>query len=188
MSMFFRPSKIYPPEKAFNINPAISGVRSPLGGLEVNPATGDVAVHTVYTAVGRNSSLIWNALGYLDVIEEDTGETRLRLVETQQQLADTQEAVKVVQSQIADLRASLDRLVDFLAVSIPAWINKTEVENGDDMGISRPSAASLELTVDFQFDRQVAGFGHEDVISIDPPAGTLVKRGSSITVTLNLEG
>ncbi len=82
----------------------------------------------------------------------------------------------------------VERLVDFLGVSIPAWINKEEVENGDDMGISRPSAASLELTVDFQFERQVAGFGHEEVISIDPPPGTLVKRGSSVTVTLNLEG
>ncbi len=170
----------YPHEKRDRLLASLDqmGYRGELG---VDSETGDLTTATVYGAVEAVSTFVWDALGYLEVIEQDTLWTRRRL-------AETKEAVSVVQSQIADLRASLERLVDFLGVSIPAWTNKEEVENGDDMGISRPSAASLELTVDFQFDRQVPGFGHEDVISIDPAAGTLVKRGSSVTVTLNLEG
>jgi hypothetical protein len=164
----------YPNEDRFNITPEVFLPSS-------EKVKEDVTTAKVYSLVRIVAALAWDACGYLDVIEQ-------RTLATPQQLADMQEAVKVVQSQIADLRASLDRIIDFLGVSIPAWSNKEEVEKGDDMGISHPSAASLELAVDFQFERQVAGFGHEDVIRIDPPAGTLVKRGSTVTVTLNLEG
>jgi beta-lactam-binding protein with PASTA domain len=44
------------------------------------------------------------------------------------------------------------------------------------------------LIIDFQFDRQDPGFQHEDVVSIEPAAGTAVKRGSTVKVTVNLEG
>ena len=175
-----RESEDFPHDKRFELLKNIR-VEDNLQGLDINPRTGDVVTGVVYGAIHFVSALVWDALGYLDIIEQDTLSTRRRL-------AETKAAVATVQAQIADLRASLDRLVDFLGVTIPAWINKTEVENGDDMGISRPSAASLDLTVNFQFERQVAGFAHEDVLSIDPTAGTLVKRGSSVTVTLNLEG
>ena len=46
----------------------------------------------------------------------------------------------------------------------------------------------MELNVVFESDRQVPGFGHEDVVSITTPAGTLVKKGSTVTVAINLEG
>ena len=158
--------------------------------------TGDVTTAVTYRALQTVGALVWDALGYLDQIEpEGFRGTRDLLHDilkaeriVQAQTADLDPSIADLRASVADLRASVDRLADFLAVTIPAWINKTEVENGDDMAISRPSAASLELIVDFQFDRQVPGFAHEDVISIDPPPGTLVKRGSSVTVTLNLEG
>ena len=189
------PSKKYPFAKRDEILPHLFAT-GPLQDRTINPFTGDVTTAVTYRAAQTVGALVWDALGYLDQIEpEGFRGTRDLLHDilkaeriVQAQTADLDPSIADLRASVADLRASVDRLTDFLAVSIPAWINKTEVENGDDMGISRPSAASLELTVDFQFDRQVPGFGHEDVISIDPPPGTLVKRGSSVTVTLNLEG
>lgn len=189
------PSKNFPFDKRDDILPNLFAT-GPLQDRAINPFTGDVTTAVTYGALRTVAALVWDALGYLDQIEPQGFRG------TRDHLLDISDAARIVQAQTADLGASiadlsasvailrtnLDSLTNFLAVSIPAWINKTEVENGDDMGISRPSAASLELTVDFQFERQVAGFGHEDVISIDPLAGTLVKRGSRVTVTLNLEG
>ena len=86
------------------------------------------------------------------------------------------------------LAATVQQMVSFLGVLVPAWTTRQEVELGDEMGISMPSAAELELNVVFEMERQVPGFGHEDVITITPLAGTLVKRGSIVTVVLNLEG
>jgi hypothetical protein len=175
-----RVSSDFPPEKADHLFKDIF-VEGALRNRDVNPSTGDITTAVTYGAIRQVGAFVWRALGYLDIIEQDT-------LATTRGLGHAREAIATVQAQIADLRASVDRLVDFLGVTIPAWGNKEEVEKGDDMGIARPSASALELTVDFQFERQVDGFGHEDVISIDPPAGTLVKRGSSVTVTLNLEG
>jgi hypothetical protein len=134
------------------------------------------------------SSFVWDTLGYLDVIDLEQAAAKQLQVDQAAQIAQTQQTLNSLQSQVSEMRTSLDTLIGFFGVTIPAWTNKEDVENGDDMGISRPSAASLELTVEFAFDRQVPGFAHEDVISIAPPAGSLVKRGSTVTVTLNLEG
>lgn len=175
-----RESSDYPHDKRLKIFKNLR-VEGALVDGDINPITGDVATALIYGEVEGVCAFVWDALGFLDIIEQDT-------LATTRGLGHAREEIATVQAQIADLRARVDRLVDFLGVSIPAWSNKEEVEKGDDMGISHPSAASLELTVNFQFERQVAGFGHEDVIRIDPPAGTLVKRGSSVTVTLNLEG
>ena len=76
---------------------------------------------------------------------------------------------------------------------IPPWKNKTEVEQGNNEtalggGPETLSAEALGLIIDFEADRQVPGFAHEDVVSIEPAAGKAVKRGSTVTVTLNLEG
>jgi hypothetical protein len=73
-------------------------------------------------------------------------------------------------------------------VTIPGWSTKKEVLEGDDMGMNVVSAEELGLQVVFEFDQQHPGFGHEDVISIDPSAGTVVFAGSTVTVLINLEG
>jgi hypothetical protein len=87
------------------------------------------------------------------------------------------------------LENTVDQLVEMVgAAVVPAWGTKTEVEEGDDMGLVAPSAAQLGLVIDFQIDQRNPNFGHEDVISIAPPAGTLVRRGSTVVVTINLEG
>lgn len=82
--------------------------------------------------------------------------------------------------------ASLAALVD--AVIVPAWSTKQEVEEGDDMGMRSPPASELGLAVDYVYAQRASGFEHEDVMSISPPAGTAVRRGSTVVVRLNLEG
>ncbi len=80
-------------------------------------------------------------------------------------------------------------LIDIVgAVIIPPWVNKTEVQEGDDMGMHTQPAHELGLAVEYEFDRLNPNFGHEDVISIRPPAGTPVPRGSTVVVRINLEG
>lgn len=180
-------SQKFPPDQRDNVLPVIHSL-GPLLGFSVNPDTGDVTVSAVMQGLRKVSSFIWDILGYLDVIDLEQAAAKQRQVDQAAQIAQTQQTLTALQSQVTDLRTSVDTLIGFFGVTIPAWINKKEVEDGDDMGISRPSAASLELTVEFAFDRQVPGFEHEDVISIAPPAGSLVKRGSTVTVTLNLEG
>ena len=105
------------------------------------------------------------------------------------------ESIKRTSSSRLDLLettvASLVELVG--AAVIPPWKTKTEVEQGDDEaalggGPATLSAEALGLIIDFEFDRQDPGFQHEDVVSIDPVAGTAVKRGSTVKVTVNLEG
>ena len=80
-------------------------------------------------------------------------------------------------------------LVDLVgAVFVPQWRTKLEVEEGDDMGLVTPSAEALGLVVEFDIDQLNPNFGHEDVISISPPAGTPVRRGSTVRVLINLQG
>lgn len=56
------------------------------------------------------------------------------------------------------------------------------------MGIVRPSAAELGIRVEFEFEQSRPGLGHEDVIQITPPAGTIVESGRKLTILINLEG
>jgi hypothetical protein len=111
------------------------------------------------------------------------------------------QTITALQDEISNLRAimggpRLDKLEQTVAqllemvgaVVIPEWHTRTEVEEGDDMGLVSPSAEQLGLVIDFQIDQRNPNFQHEDVISITPPAGTLVRRGSTVVVRMNLEG
>jgi hypothetical protein len=107
---------------------------------------------------------------------------------------DLESNTRTSSSRIDLLEATVASLVDLIGASvIPPWKTKTEVEQGDDEaalggGPATLSAEALGLIVDFAFDRQDPGFQHEDVVSIEPVAGTAVKRGSTVKVTVNLEG
>jgi hypothetical protein len=104
-------------------------------------------------------------------------------------IAGLQTTAGISGSRLDALEQTVAQLVDLAgAAVIPAWRTKTEVEEGDDMGLVSPSAEELGLLVEFTFDRQNPNFQHEDVISITPPAGTLVSRGSTVVVEINLEG
>lgn len=88
-----------------------------------------------------------------------------------------------------NIEKTLAALVELAgAAVVPRWTTKTEVEEGDDMGMVAPSAASLGLVVQYEIDQLNPNYGHEEVISITPPAGTLVLRGSTVVVRINLEG
>jgi len=104
-------------------------------------------------------------------------------------IASVSGAIMALQDEIVSLKTSVAQLAEIVgAVVIPNWRTKTEVEAGDDMGLVSPSTEQLGLVVEFQVDQRNPNFQHEEVISITPPAGTLVRRGSSVVVEINLEG
>lgn len=97
--------------------------------------------------------------------------------------------VGISSSRLDKLESTVAQLVELLGVAvIPQWRTKTEVEAGDDMGLISRSAEQLGLVVEYQIDQLNPNFQHEDVISITPPAGTLVQRGTTVVVRINLEG
>jgi beta-lactam-binding protein with PASTA domain len=71
---------------------------------------------------------------------------------------------------------------------VPKWLTKEEVENGDDMGVRVKSASELGLDVEYNVLQRDPRFRHGDVVSIEPPPGSVVSRGSTVLVTINLEG
>jgi hypothetical protein len=94
-----------------------------------------------------------------------------------------------VDPRLAQLEKTVAALVEMAgAVVIPPWRTKTEVEEGDDMGMVAPSAESLGLVVQYEIDQLNPLYSHEEVISITPQAGTMVMKGSTVVVRINLEG
>ena len=90
---------------------------------------------------------------------------------------------------VATLEKSVASIIQILgAVVIPPWRTKTEVEQGDDMGMSTQSAEQLGLVVQFEIDQRNPNFDHEEVISIKPPEGSVVMPGTTVVVRINLEG
>ena len=75
-----------------------------------------------------------------------------------------------------------------LSAIIPDWPNFQEIMQGDDMGMVRPSAASLGLLVDVSWDQNNPAFGDQQVESIDPPPGTLQLLVDPIRITINSVG
>lgn len=104
-------------------------------------------------------------------------------------LASVSAAITALQSALTVLEDRVAQLTNFVgAVVIPNWRTRTEIESGDDMGIVSPSAEELGLVVEFQIRQRDPNFQHEEVISISPQPGTLVARGSTVVVQINLEG
>jgi hypothetical protein len=92
-------------------------------------------------------------------------------------------------ARLATLERTVEGLVQLVgAAVIPDWRSKTEIDEGDDMGIVSPSAESLGLVVQYEIDQANPNFSHEEVISITPSPGTLVLRGSTVVVRMNLMG
>lgn len=151
--------------------------------------TGGVVVHGPLTAGGAVA-----AAG--DVTIAGTLHLRHPQLSPHSEVTDVQQLLASLTSLADDARRRLDRLEDRLtrltafigAAEIPAWNTRTEVEEGDEMGIVYPSAAELGLVVDYVALQREPGYVHEEVVSISPPPGTLVARGATVVVTLNLEG
>jgi len=121
-----------------------------------------------------------------------TGDLKVAGTALSATIADLKSSLASLQGTIARMQtleisiASLVQLVG--AVVIPPWRTKTEVDEGDDMGLSTQSAEQLGLVVQYQIDQLNPNFDHEEVISITPPAGTVVMPGTTVVVTINLEG
>jgi hypothetical protein len=169
-----------------------------------NDDTGQVTVHGC-TVISKNvGSLTWEALAYLETI---LAESRAH--------AGVLNQISVVTGSIEAAAASLSAKLDALAVEmsqlkeqqsqllqalglavIPAWQTAEEVERGDDMGLERPSAHALGLAVEYwamNGDREDRIEDHNvepwmSVLSITPPAGSLVRANSVVKVLVNLEG
>ena len=89
--------------------------------------------------------------------------------------------------------AALERTVEALLavqqlVVIPRWPNLDEILNGDDMGLVHQSAEALGLVIEYEYDQANPNYGHEEVISIQPDPGTVVPRGTTVRVRMNLLG
>ena len=97
-------------------------------------------------------------------------------------------AVDTLAGGLAAQQEALDRLVGYLGVVVPDWHSLTEVNEGDEMGGALLSAAALGLAVEVVPLQREPGFAHEEVVRLEPPAGTLVVRGATVRVHVNLEG
>lgn len=80
------------------------------------------------------------------------------------------------------------RRIGRLSAVIPDWLNFTEINEGDDMGIVRPSAASLGLLVDISWFQNHPNFSDQQVMSIEPAPGTLQRIVDPVRITINSEG
>lgn len=145
----------------------------------IQNAEGDVRNWvTSHQATGLQRGLT-TALAYLDIADTAAAANH----------QDIQQAIKSLAADVAGITAQLALISDLLGVVVPHWTTKTEVDNGGDpvSGDAVPSAASLGLQVDFQFDQKNPKFANEEVEWTDPPAGHLAARGSTIRVMVNMQ-
>jgi hypothetical protein len=90
---------------------------------------------------------------------------------------------------IDQIEKSIESLAALMHASVvPAWRTKQEVEEGDDMGIRVKSASDLGFVVEYVVLQADPRYGHGDVVSIEPPPGTVALQGSTVKVTINLLG
>jgi len=153
-------------------------------GAIQNHLTGDLSVEASSKITRMVGDRVYIALAYLDILDRRIEALEATCAALESSLA----GVQAEMGRLAALEAGVNALVGFMGVVIPAWETQRDVEMGDDMGLRFPSAAELELTVDFQIAQALPGFAHEQVVSITPPPGTLVKRGSTVVVEINLLG
>jgi hypothetical protein len=150
---------------------------------------GDLRKYVLYSATRAARQEIYTVTAYADLIDLNLVAVKETVEQTQLGLQRVEDKVRTLQQSCDALKSTLQQIVDLLGgVTVPAWATKKEVEHGDEMGIVSPSAEELGVIVVYDERRQVPGFGHEDVVSTMPAAGTVVKRGSTVTVVINLEG
>ncbi len=158
-------------------------------GLITSPKTGDLTTDALMRAmiyIARQQLL---GLAYADVIDTKIEDEQAELAAIRDQIHSIGLAVQAAVDTAQQTHADQLRLIELLGgVEVPAWRTKTEVDEGDDMGMDVFGAADLGLLVEFRFARQEPGFEDEQVISTEPPAGSLVLKGSTVVVHVNSEG
>jgi PASTA domain len=158
-------------------------------GLSVNfegDYPGGVTVQSDLRVTGRLLLSADATVGALDII----GQLRQGVADLKQDVFDLKRDVAQVSADRIDrIEQSIESLAAMMNASVvPVWRTKEEVEEGDDMGLRAKSASALGLVVEYTILQQDPNFGHGEVVSIAPPPGTVVSRGSTIQVTINLEG
>jgi hypothetical protein len=119
-----------------------------------------------------------------DVLTELKGQ----VAELKAQIDELRGIQQVDPRRVDRLENNLDALIDFVGAAIvPPWRTREEVENGDDMGVLYQSADRLGLRIEYQIDQHNPNYEHEEVISLNPPAGTMLRQGSTVVVEINLE-
>jgi hypothetical protein len=121
------------------------------------------------------------ALAYLDIADHE-------MLTLQRQVRELQDQVWRLQGTVTESAKLVQAIVGFLGVIVPNWRNRVQIEHGDDMGIVIPSADAIGLIVEIVPLQLEPGFEHEEVVSMVPPAGTLVARGSTVRVRMNFIG
>ncbi len=168
-----------------------------------NDDTGQVTVHASATLTKGIGHLVWEALAHLETI---LTEVRLQraVVDRLSEGVDAVTATLDRQSAMLDgLAGEITRLQEQQALvlkalgfaMVPAWQTVEEVERGGDMGLERPSAHSLELAVEYWAmngdapahlgDAFVPSF-FMPVLSTTPAIGSLVRRGATVQVLIDV--
>lgn len=153
----------------------------------VHDSAGDVRNWITSNGVTAALRDLKTVLAYLDVADT-VGDTRH--AEAIDLLFSINVAVARLAATVEAQSQQLNQLTSLLGVEIPQWSTRTEVEEGDEMGLNEnpPSAAHLGLVVEYTIHQAEPGYAHEQVMWTAPAAGTLVLRGSTVQVHLNLNG
>jgi hypothetical protein len=176
-------SQKYPPERRDHILPNVQSVGE-LSGVLVNPNTGDVTVSAVARRQIGIVAFLWDALGFLDIIDQQQAQFQQQAAAQNAQLSVLQQGLLQLQSQLQALQANMDTVLSFMGVWIPLWTVKSDVLTGISFltGIPVPTAASLGLIIEFVPSGTVGGLIPGSIIRIEPPAGTFVPRGSTVKI------
>jgi len=153
-------------------------------GIILTPE-GDIRTWVISAGVQNIQKNLITALAYLEVADRVAAEHNAAV---SADVLNLRTEVRQLRDAVDENSKLLQALVGFLGVIVPGWRNRTEIENGDDMGMHIPSADAIGLVVEIVALQREPGFEHEEVVSMDPPAGTLVARGSTIRVRMNFEG
>jgi hypothetical protein len=164
----------------FRANDNIQGI--------IHTPEGDIRTWVISAGVQHTLRNLVTVLAYLDVADHAAASQSQQVGAARAEIAALRADVLQLRSDVAENKALLQALISFLGVIVPEWRNRSEIENGDDMGMHLASAESLGLSIEIIALQREPGYQHEEVVSLEPPAGTMVARGSTIRVRMNFEG
>ena len=151
----------------------------------IHTPEGDIRTWALGGGITAARRDLHTALAYLDLADINADE---HVKDVRARLHRIEASVDRLEAGAAAQQELLDRVMNFLGVVVPAWHSLAEVHEGDEMGVALLSAAALGLTAEVVALQREPGFAHEEVVQIEPPAGTLVARGSTVRVQINFEG
>ena len=158
----------------------------------VHTPEGDIRTWVISAGVQSTRKDLTTALAYLEIAdrlaaEHDAHEAQ-RTVEIRAMLSTIQNELQQLRGIVREQDSLIKSLVGLLGVFVPNWHNRIEIEQGDDMGMVILSANEIGLVIEIIPLQYEPGFEHEEVVSMEPPADTLVARGSTVRVRMNFEG